>query len=159
MHKISQELQQPISFFTKASRLTFGAHSATFFRKIGADTQRRNKACEVFSEWFSSTAFAFDHIANFPHVDLPQFEPRGDHYSEEEIEECADATREHFGLGLGPISNVLRLLESKGILICRYTIPAENIDAFSYWSGEKPFIFLASEKTLLRVRDSMLRTN
>ena len=146
MRKISQELQQPISFFTKASRPTFGAHSAKFFRKIGADTQRRNKACEVLSEWFSSAAFAFDSVANYPRVDLPQFEPQGDHYSEEEIEECADATREHFGLGLGPISNVLRLLESKGVLICRYTIPGENIDAFSYWSGEKPFIFLASEK-------------
>ena len=100
----------------------------------------------MLSEWFSSAAFAFDSVANYPRVDLPQFEPQSDHYSEEEIEECADATREHFGLGLGPISNVLRLLESKGVLICRYTIPGENIDAFSYWSGEKPFIFLASEK-------------
>ena len=146
MVKISQELLQPISCFTKASRPTFGAHSANFFRKIGTDTQRRNKACEVLSEWFSSTAFAFDSVANYPKVDLPHFEPGGDHYSEEEIEECADTVRKHFGLGLGPISNVLRLLESKGVLICRYTIQGENIDAFSYWSGERPFIFLASEK-------------
>lgn len=146
MRKIAHELEQPIAYFTKEKRPTFGIRSANFFRKTGADTQRRNNACEVYSEWFSSTAFALDKIANYPKVDFPQFEPEGERYTDEEIELYAEQVRKHFGLGLGPISNVVRLLESKGILVCRYTIPDENIEAFSYWSGARPFIFLASEK-------------
>lgn len=146
MLAISRELEQPTAFFTQSSRITFGAHSANFFRKVGPDTQRRNKACEVYAQWLSATAFAFDKFANYPTVDLPAFEPASDNYTEAEIENAADRVRQHFDLGLGPISNVLRLLESKGVIVCRYAIAGENIEAFSFWSGERPFVFLASEK-------------
>jgi Zn-dependent peptidase ImmA (M78 family)/transcriptional regulator with XRE-family HTH domain len=149
LDQIALELGQPISYFTKPSRSSFGKHSANFFRKKGADTKRRNLACAVLAEWFASSAFAFDAIAKYPNVDIPRFEPGNastHSYSESEIEDIAEKVRQHFGLGLGPISNVLRLLETKGIIICRYVIPNENIEAFSFWSGERPFIFLSSEK-------------
>ena len=149
LRRISEELGQPVSFFTKPDHATFGRRSANFFRKKGADTKRRNQACEVYSTWFASSVYAFDHIANFPKVDLPSFEPESsdaEGYSDEEIERHAEDVRRHFGLGLGPISNVIRLLETKGISICRLEIPKENIEAFSYWSGDRPFIFLASDK-------------
>ncbi|MGB8277804.1 MAG: XRE family transcriptional regulator [Methylovirgula sp.] len=149
LRKISETLEQPVTFFTKSARPSFGKHSVRFFRKKGADTKRRNQACEVYAEWFASSAFAFNAIANFPKVDLPQFEPRdaqSNAYTEDEIETYAHEVRRHFGLGLGPISNMVRLLETKGVIVCRYVIPGENIEAFSYWCGERPFIFLASDK-------------
>ena len=37
-------------------------------------------------------------------------------------------------------------LEAKGVIICRYILQNENIEAFSFWSGDRPFIFLASDK-------------
>lgn len=146
---ISEVLGQPVNFFTKPEHSTFGRQSANFFRKKGTETKRRNQACEVYSTWFASTVYAFDHIANFPKVDIPCFEPenlQADGYSDEEIERHAESVRKHFGLGLGPISNVIRLLETKGVLICKLELSGENIEAFSYWSGQKPFIFLASDK-------------
>ena len=146
MRKIAQTLGQPIAYFTKENRHTFGVHSANFFRKVGADTKRRNQACEIYAKWLASTAFAFASIANYPKVDIPQFEPAGDTYDDDEIEEFAEKTRKYFGLGLGPISNVLRLLEAKGVIVCRHQISGERIEAFSFWSGERPFVFLASEK-------------
>lgn len=149
MRLIAQELDQPISYFTKADTPAFGEFSVNFFRKTGADTKRRNMACEVFARWLSQTAFAFEPVANFPAVDLPSFEPKSpisSNYDDEEIEEIAEKVRDHFGLGLGPISNVVRLLELKGVVICRVQIPKEKIEAFSFWSGPRPFIFLASEK-------------
>ena len=150
MKRIAEVLGQPISFFTKAERPTFGSRSALFFRKVGADTKRRNQACEVFSDWAASSAAIFDDVVNYPTVDIPRFEPTNpisSSYSEEEIEVAAEATRQHFGLGWGPISNMLRLLESRGIMVCRLEITGEKIEAFSYWSGDRPFVFLASDKT------------
>lgn len=149
MRNISESLDQPIWFFTKDEHQAFGKHSANFFRKVGADTKRRNQACDVYSRWFAGAAYAFDAVANFPMVDIPQFEPNdklANVYSEEEIEEASEEVRRNFGLGLGPISNVLRLMETKGVIICRFQITGENIEAFSYWSGERPFVFLASDK-------------
>ena len=147
--EIASALRQPISFFTKAERHSFGGLSTNFFRKKGADTKRRNQACQVYADWLASSAYAFDKYANYPAVDLPSFEPddsESHSYCFEEIEDRAEDVRRHFGLGLGPISNVVRLLETKGILVCRMEITGESVDAFSYWAGDKPFIFLASDK-------------
>lgn len=149
MQGIAGALNQPIAFFTKTEHTAFGAFSANFFRKFGADTKRRNLACEVYARWFAASVHAFDDLANLPAVDIPQFEPtdkRQSAYTDEEIEAIAENVRQHFGLGLGPISNVIRLLEVKGVSVCRLEIEGENIEAFSYWSGMRPFIFLASDK-------------
>ncbi len=149
MGKMADALGQPVAFFTRSERWTFGEHSANFFRKIGPDTKRRNRACEVLADWFSSVAYAFNEIANFPPIDIPQFEPHdstSSAYTEEEIEGMAEETRKHFGLGLGPISNVLRLIESKGVITCRFRMTGEKVEAFSYWAGDRPFVFLASDK-------------
>jgi Zn-dependent peptidase ImmA (M78 family)/transcriptional regulator with XRE-family HTH domain len=148
MQALATVLEQPISFFTKGDIPTFGSHSVNFFRKTGADTKRRNMACEIYARWLAQAAFTFDEVVNFPAVDLPGYEP-GDtatRYSDDEIEEIAEKVRHHFGLGLGPISNVVRLLETKGVLVARVQIPKENVEAFSFWSGGRPFVFLASEK-------------
>jgi Zn-dependent peptidase ImmA (M78 family)/DNA-binding XRE family transcriptional regulator len=146
MVKIANALEQPISFFTKEQRGTFGRHSVNFFRKFGADTKRRRQACEIYAEWLAQTAYAFDSIANFPKVDIPEFEPKGDDYTRDEIEDIAENVRIHFGLGLGPISNIIRLMESKGVIVCRLKMVGEKVEAFSFWSGSRPFVFLASDK-------------
>jgi Zn-dependent peptidase ImmA (M78 family)/DNA-binding XRE family transcriptional regulator len=149
MRLIAGALNQPISYFTRAGSSNFGKLTVNFFRKVGADTKRRNLACEVFANWLSQTAFVFDPVANFPHVNLPSYAPASNssnQYEDEEIEEKAEELRDYFGLGLGPISNVVRLMESKGIIICRAQIENESIEAFSFWSGSRPFVFLASNK-------------
>lgn len=147
MAALSKALEQPMAFFTRDELPTFGWSGALFFRKKGPDTNRRNAACDVYGKWLSQLAFAFEPLVNYPAVQLPYYEPAsGGRYSEEEIERIAEETREHFGLGLGPISNVVRLLESKGVIIARVEIPGENIEAFSFWNGNRPFVFLASDK-------------
>ena len=146
MRRLVSILDKPIGFFTKPAREAFGRHSANFFRKMGADTKRRNQACAIYARWLAAAAYALNDFANYPEVDIPIFEPEEFSYTEEEIEEYAERTRKQFGLGLGPISNVIRLLESKGVIVCRYKIEKEQIEAFSFWAGPRPFIFLASEK-------------
>lgn len=149
LQRIAMVLGQPLPFFTKAEHAAFGAYSVNFFRKVGANTKRRNMACDVYRRWFAASVHAFDEVANLPAVDIPQFEPadRTDSaYTDEEIEAIAEKVRQHFGLGWGPISNVIRLLEVKGVSVCRIEFTGEDVEAFSYWSGERPFIFLASDK-------------
>ncbi|WP_370931040.1 hypothetical protein [Bartonella sp. DGB1] len=68
-----------------------------------------------------------------PEVKLPSFEPINkvaNNYTKEEIEQYAEKLREELGLGLGPISNVMGLLEQMGIFICHLALEKENIDAF-----------------------------
>jgi Zn-dependent peptidase ImmA (M78 family) len=86
----------------------------------------------------------FDDVVNYPQVNVPEYDPAD--FGEDGIDEIAERVRSDWGLGLGPISNVLALLESNGIICCRYEMTGENVEAFSFWSGHRPFIFIASEK-------------
>jgi Zn-dependent peptidase ImmA (M78 family) len=67
-------------------------------------------------------------------------------YSAEDIEQAAVKVRKDWGLGLGPISNLVHLLETKGVLVFRLLSDCKKVDAFSLWHRSRPFIFLNTEK-------------
>jgi Zn-dependent peptidase ImmA (M78 family)/transcriptional regulator with XRE-family HTH domain len=146
--RISEVLQQPVNFFTKEDGPRFGEYGVKFYRKFGSDTLRRNEACDVLGDWFVQVAHYVNDYINYPVIDLPEATPASpdNRYTFEEINDIADACRSRWGLGLGPISNVLALLESKGVIVCRYELSGEKVEAFSFWNGVRPFIFMASEK-------------
>ena len=146
--RIAATLGQRVSFFTSADRPAFGSPSTRFYRRFGPETVRRNEACAVLGDWFVQTAKYLDDFVNYPTVVLPEHAPEKEQprYSAEEIDEIALGLRKLWGLGPGPLSNVLALLESKGVVVCRYEMGGENVEAFSFWSGSRPFIFIASEK-------------
>lgn len=149
MERIATELEQPLSYFVDDPPLEFGDSSTRFFRAFGANTKRRNLACEVLGGWLVKSAKFLDGYVNFPPLDVPAaYVPAASdgNYTPEEIEVAAANCRRSWGLGLGPISNVVSLLENKGIVVSRYVIPRESIEAFSFWNGDRPFVFLASEK-------------
>jgi Zn-dependent peptidase ImmA (M78 family)/transcriptional regulator with XRE-family HTH domain len=148
MLRMSRVLEQPMTYFTRSEIPSFGKRSTVFFRKTGADTKKRNQACAVHADWLVSAAATLSNYAHLPKVDLPSFEPSGvgNCYSEDEIEVVAETVRKHFNLGLGPISNVVRLLEAKGVIVCRQKMEGEKVGAFSFWSGDRPFIYLASDR-------------
>lgn len=149
MERIAKELEQPLSYFVNDPPPEFGESSTRFFRAFGVNTKRRNLACEVLGGWLVKTAKYLDGYVNFPALTLPIADvptSADGHYTPDEIEAAAAACRRQWGLGLGPISNVVSLLENKGVVVCRCVIPNESIEAFSFWNGNRAFAFLASEK-------------
>ncbi|WP_417821862.1 helix-turn-helix domain-containing protein [Terasakiella sp.] len=148
MDRISEALKQPISFFISESLPVFGNESPRFFRAFGPKTKKRNLMCDELGKTLVQTAKFFDEFINYPSIDVPAYSAQDEsgRYSGEEIECAAEECRKAWGLGVGPISNVISLLESKGIIISRYEVDNENIEAFSFWNGERPFIFMASNK-------------
>jgi transcriptional regulator with XRE-family HTH domain len=128
---LASALQQPHAFFTNEDRPIFGKFGSRFFRKTGPETIRGNDACLVLGHWFVQAVRYLDDFVNYPPVDLPSAVTANpdSRYSPDEIEEVAANCRKQWGLGLGPITNVLALLESKGIAMCRYEIEGIRFDA------------------------------
>lgn len=62
-------------------------------------------------------------------------------------EAAAEALRREWGLGVGEVRNTVHLLESKGVRIFALSVKAKEVDAFSMWRGETPFVFLNTQKT------------
>ena len=148
MSLILNVLGQPLGYFVTDELPEFGNRSSLNLRAVGPSTKRRNMACEVVGKWFTQTAKYFDNFVNYPEVDVPSASTLSDsgRYEPEELEDAAELCRKQWGLGVGPISNIVALLEAKGIIVARCRIDHEQIEAFSFWSGDRPFILLASEK-------------
>lgn len=142
---IVDALDQPANFFTTDELPNFGKFSTRFYRKFGSDTVRRREACDTSAEWLVQTAKVFDGAINYPEVSIPNYDLA--EFGEDGIDDIAEQVRADWGLGLGPISNVLALLESNGVIVCRYEMTGENVEAFSFWNGSRPFVFMASEKS------------
>lgn len=149
LERIAARVGQPIAYFSIEDRPVFGEFSSIFLRSVGPSTKRRNMACSVLSKWFTQVTTYLDSFVNFPRVLLPQISPAAPtgRYEAEEIEAAAEQCRSHWQLGLGPIANMISLLESHGITVCRCSgLNGENVEAFSFWSGNRPFVILTSEK-------------
>lgn len=67
-------------------------------------------------------------------------------------ETAADVLRARWNLGSAPISNIVHLLEARGVRV--FSLPPEfsDVDAFSLWRNGTPFIFLSTLKTPERGR-------
>jgi Zn-dependent peptidase ImmA (M78 family)/DNA-binding XRE family transcriptional regulator len=62
-------------------------------------------------------------------------------------EAAAAIVRTEWALGVRPVSNMIQLLESKGVRIFSLSVKAREVDAFSTWKGPTPFIMLNVQKS------------
>ncbi len=137
-------LQVPAGFFARSGGREPVPTESAYFRSLRSTTQGRRRqllsravlACELVDLLEAEVEFP---TANVPQVTAP---PR----TAEDIEAVAEAVRRDWGLGLGPISNVVALLESKGILVLRLSQEETDVDAFSVRSRQRPLVFLVAAK-------------
>lgn len=60
---------------------------------------------------------------------------------------AASYVRQHWGLGEQPVGSLLALFETKGIRLFSLSENTASVNAFSFWKGGKPYIFLNNFKT------------
>jgi Zn-dependent peptidase ImmA (M78 family) len=62
-------------------------------------------------------------------------------------ETAAEVVRREWQLGNLSIRNAIHLLESKGVRVFSLALDAKEVDAFSMWRGDVPFVFLNTNKS------------
>ncbi|RYG97273.1 MAG: ImmA/IrrE family metallo-endopeptidase [Alphaproteobacteria bacterium] len=100
--------------------------------------------------FYAQTAHAIPQpmIANFIKYPVPDLPSIPTTHCETPFEarragaEAARALRSMWGIGWGPISNLIRLIESKGIRVFYVRESVEQLDGFACWTGGKPYMFL-----------------
>jgi Zn-dependent peptidase ImmA (M78 family)/DNA-binding XRE family transcriptional regulator len=95
-----------------------------------------------------SQAAIANHLCKFieERFDLPQVDiPDLGH--EPTPEAASETLRRHWCIGVLPLSNIIHLLESKGVRVFSLSIDAREVDAFSMWKSETPMVFLNTYKT------------
>ncbi len=69
-----------------------------------------------------------------------------------EPEAAAEALRQEWGIGNLSIGNMVHLLEKHGVRVFSLAENTQEVDAFSFWKGTVPFVFLNTQKSGERSR-------
>ncbi len=146
--KIAAVLKQPVTFFLHPSAELDRKPSTRFFRSIGPKSNKTNLALDVRTKWLWEIFRFIIHYVPLPKPNVPALQPPKSEtgYTPEEIEEIATATRRWWGLGDGPIANMIALLETHGFIVARMEIGSQKIDSFSCWIDGRPYVLLGSDK-------------
>jgi Zn-dependent peptidase ImmA (M78 family)/DNA-binding XRE family transcriptional regulator len=149
--RISFTLSVPPIFFAKKEGSRYINFGQCHFRSKKAVSQIKRKQSVRIGDFFielidllqkKGVMFPEEKISGF------HFQPIGIN----DIEIAAIELRKFWGMGLGPIPNITRLLESKGIIVTPIYNSCEDVDAFSVWEGKCPWVMLAFGKTASRAR-------
>lgn len=145
LQKVSAALEFPMSFFLGADvdqprleNASFRGLSSKTARIMGAALQSGTMSY-IFDDWISTMYGRVE-------LDLPEFEP------EMPPQVAAKLLRQHWRLGDKPIANMVHLLEAKGIRVFSLAENTKEIDAFSVWRDDAPYVFLNRFKSSERSR-------
>ena len=142
---LADALAFPRAFFFAEDVDELPAGAASFRSLSSMSAKERDAALSagviayLFHDWVAERF-------NLPEGEIP------DAREEATPEAAARIVRTYWGLGEQPISNMVRLLESKGVRVFSLCEDTKNVDAFSCWRGDRPFVFLNTFKSTERSR-------
>lgn len=140
---LSLALRVPLAFFATPPVIGTLALDACHFRSLRSATQMDRRRLLASASITSELVNLLEEEVEMPSEQVSAVARMA--HGADAIEECASEVRLTWSLGLGPIPNLVRLLESKGIVVAHVPEECREVDAFSTWCGTRPFIFLVSE--------------
>ena len=143
---LAKALNVPVGFFFK--EIDIDKPKTLFYRSMAVSTKASRMRSEAKYEWALETVNYLLNYVDLPEVNIPDLDVAKDFrdLDNRTIEMLAIHLREHWRLGMGPITNMVRTLEANGIIVWRTEFEAETQDAFSEFRTPHPFVILASDK-------------
>jgi len=147
---IAKKLNLPVHFFLKP--IAFRSEPTIFYRSMSSATKSARIRAERRYEWFREIVDYLSNYFDFPITRLPELDVPSDfkEITALHIESLAEQARSFWSLGCGPITDMVRTLESNGIFVTRGNLSADTLDAFSELDdARQPYIFLGADKNNL----------
>lgn len=150
--RIADVLELPYEYFFKP--IPYAQEAPIFFRKGKTATKRDYEMFEGKIGWTREIYHYLSSFVNFPEFKLPTYTK--EEYSMEDVHNIATELRAFWGLGQGPISNIVLLLENNGIIVSKISVGVKKVDACSVFTlGSevgRPVIFLTPDTSAVRSR-------
>ena len=145
LDRIASVLRFPVSFFSQPDVAELSPDTASFRAMSKMSAAKRDIALSAGGIALMLSE-AIEARFELPSLDFPELS------REPNPEAAAAALRRHWGLGELPIKNMIHLIESKGVRVFSLAIDAQEVDAFSFWREDQPFVFLNTQKSSERSR-------
>lgn len=142
--RLSEVLSVPRSFFERDTIEPVPVEAASFRKLSKASATRRDAVlanAALVLEFFDVLEQHF----KLPVPAIPTLDKLGP-------ARAADLVRHQWALGDRPISNMLHLLESKGVRVASLNHEYGDIDAFCFYRDAAPYVFLNTSKSAERQR-------
>ena len=146
LDRLSRVLNVPPGFFLQ--NVPIVRPNRVFYRSMSAATKSARARVEARYEWILEVMRYLLEFFDFPktrllELDLPENFRALDSLT---IESAAEQVRQHWTLGDGPVANMVRTLESNGVIVWRTAFEADTLDAFSECRSPHPVVVLSSDK-------------
>lgn len=135
-------LQMPVEFFYRPLAETHDGFFRALRRTTVTDRRRARSIAHIAHDLANLAAAA----GRFPDLDMPRIPVTDLDMPIESIEAVAQEVRRVWALPDGPIGDVVKLLESHGVVIIRLPLDTVDVDAFSLPFPDHPVVVLGSDK-------------
>lgn len=139
--KLGLALMVPPGYFAAGRPLFLLADEDAHFRSLRSTSKRDRTRARAQVERLAEVVQALEQRVRLPMVDLPEL------HEGCSAEDAARITRTSWGLGVGPLRTVVGVLERRGVVVARLPSATAEVDAFSAWVGQRPYVVLASNKS------------
>lgn len=145
--QIALSLKLPVAFFAGTGRALPSLETdQTFFRSLRRTTKRDRERALAHASLLAEIARLVDDRVHLPELDVPIDLTLSPSEAIEQAEEIAQELRQRWDLGQEPIRNVVRLLERHGVIVARFPLMSDDVDAFSWPLTDRPIVVLGTEK-------------
>ncbi|MFJ1757707.1 helix-turn-helix domain-containing protein [Kitasatospora sp. NPDC088134] len=150
--RLAEFLDVPMQFFLVGRPSNRLDSSMAHFRSLRSTPKAQRERSLAFAEQIWELTFALEKRIQMPFVDLPGFAGGEVHPGEDLPAEPASAARElrrRWGLGTGPVTHLVRRMESHGIVVVlppSADASAATVDAFST-RAPRPLVVLTYNRT------------
>jgi len=146
----------PTRFYTKPYSKNV-TRSQVYFRSFSTATKTKRELALKQAELVTSEVIPVlvDKV-RFPSVDSLFVKIKQSHRVEKirDMDYWAKVIRKAWKLDMNPIRNLTRELEKRGVIVITMEFD-DKIDGFSFWEGDRPFIFVNKNTTAVRLRMSI----
>jgi len=140
--QIAGELEIPLAYMQNGRPHKEGRTSPLSYRRRARATLAIQNQMSRMEEWLADIHSVFGCYIDFPEVNLPKVEPtEHESLSDDDIEKAAVGLRAAWGMGIGPIANLMDFAEANGIVVGRAVLES-GIDAVSVWRTGTPHVLL-----------------
>ena len=146
MRQIITATNQPPSFFV-TPRERSASSLSPFWRGLKRMELHHRKRIARRLEWARDIVAYVERFIELPAVSLPEINFDAPSGTAAEIEKMADALRDHWSLGRGPVRDLSALLELNGFVLVHESVSCPDMDAVSCWQAGRPYVLFSAEVT------------
>jgi Zn-dependent peptidase ImmA (M78 family)/DNA-binding XRE family transcriptional regulator len=139
LERLATQLDFPVDFFRAGDPIILSPEAVSFRSLKSLTAGQRDAALGAAALALDLAAF-LDKEFELPPVDLPIL--TGKH-----PESAAEEIRALWGLGDKAISQMVGLLERRGVRVFSLVEDCRAVDAFSFWQGNTPYVLLNTTKS------------